>query len=75
MDLFPPNEQSPYDTLIELVRFAEVADKHITAMNENQKVLIEQHNLLKTRVDHLEMRLRAWEAVASAMAEDVDASK
>jgi len=73
--MFEPNEQTPYDTLVELVRFAEAADKHLTNMLQNQKLFIEQHNLLKTRVDQLEMRLTAWEAVASAMAEDINGSK
>jgi len=73
--MFEPNEQTPYDTLVELVRFAEAADKHLTNMLKNQKLFIEQHNLLKTRVDQLEMRLTAWEAVASAMAEDINGGK
>lgn len=76
-NIFDQNEQNPYDTLVELVNFAQAADQHITNMVNNQKVMIEQFNTMKHRIDSLEMRLTAWEAVVSSHLEEEfnDASK
>lgn len=73
--IFDEDKQSPYDTLVELVTFAEKADTVINELHKNQQVFVEHFNIMKTRVDQLEMRLTAWEAVVSSLAEDHDVSE
>lgn len=73
-DLFR-DEQTPYDTLIELVNFATAADQHINTLIRNQKEMIKQYNNLKHDVDQLKLRLAGWEAVVVSMNEAVNGKK
>ena len=75
-DLFPKDRANPYDTLVELVNFAEAADQHITQMYKNQKRMIKEYNALRKdydglrhRMQQLDMRVTAWEAVVKSLAE------
>ena len=61
-DMF--EEDNPYDTLVDLVKFANSADRHITNLVKNQKVLLETLNrtnevieLQAQRIDLLEKRI------------------
>jgi|DEB0MinimDraft_10_1074344.scaffolds.fasta_scaffold37773_4 hypothetical protein len=54
----------PYDTLMDLVKFANHADKHLNNLIKNQKVLLdtlnktqEQIELQSKRIDLLEKRI------------------
>lgn len=71
-DLFPKDQTNPYDTLIQLVDFADSADKHIMNLIKNQALMVEQYNHLKHELDQTRMRLTAWEAVVCSMVEDKD---
>ena len=75
-DLFPKDKSNPYDTLLGLVNFAEAADQHITQMYKNQKKMLSEYNNLRKdydglrhRMQQLEMRVIAWEAVTKSLAE------
>jgi len=57
-------EDNPYDTLMDLVKFANHADKHLNNLIKNQKVLLdtlnktqEQIELQSKRIDLLEKRI------------------
>ena len=57
-------EENPYDTLMDLVKFANHADKHLNNLIKNQKVLLdtlnktqEQIELQSKRIDLLEKRI------------------
>ena len=57
-------DNSPYDTLMDLVKFANHADKHLNNLIKNQKVLLETLNktqeqieLQSKRIDLLEKRI------------------
>lgn len=67
-DLFR-DEQTPYDTLVELVNFAQVADQHINNLIKNQKQIIKEYNRLKNDLDQIKLRLAGWEAVVISMSE------
>ena len=71
-DLFPRDKQTPYDTLVELVNFCQVADQHISNLVKNQKEMVKQYNNLKHEVAQIKMRLAAWEAVVNSMAETIN---
>jgi hypothetical protein len=62
VDMF--EEENPYDTLMDLVKFANHADKHLNNLIKNQKVLLdtlnktqEQIELQSKRIDLLEKRI------------------
>ena len=62
IDMFEDN--NPYDTLMDLVKFANHADKHLNNLIKNQKVLLETLNktqeqieLQSKRIDLLEKRI------------------
>ena len=62
IDMF--EEDNPYDTLMDLVKFANHADKHLNNLIKNQKVLLdtlnktqEQIELQSKRIDLLEKRI------------------
>lgn len=62
VDMFEDN--NPYDTLMDLVKFANHADKHLNNLIKNQKVLLETLNktqeqieLQSKRIDLLEKRI------------------
>lgn len=57
-------DNNPYDTLMDLVKFANHADKHLNNLIKNQKVLLETLNktqeqieLQSKRIDLLEKRI------------------
>lgn len=57
------DKNTPYDTLTELVDFANQVDTHIVAHGKNQKIMTQQFNYLKQEVDQLITRVTAMEAV------------
>lgn len=46
--------EDPYEELQALIQFAHAADKHIQSLSKNQKVLMKEINLIKTKLDHIE---------------------
>lgn len=69
------DDQTPYDTLMELVAFANIADQHINQLIKNQKEMIAASNALKHDLDQLTLRLAGWEAVLVSMTEEYNAKK
>lgn len=69
------NKTDPYDTLIQLVEFAEAADKHITNHNNNFKVVSNQHNLLKQDYEQMKHRIVALEAVVNEFLEVINGTR
>ena len=64
------DKNTPYDTLKELVEFANQVDTHIIAHGKNQKIITEQFNYLKQEVDSLINRVTAMEAVLYTIANE-----
>lgn len=64
------DKNTPYDTLTELVDFANQVDTHIVAHGKNQKIMTQQFNYLKQEVDQLITRVTAMEAVLYTIANE-----
>jgi uncharacterized protein YllA (UPF0747 family) len=64
------DKNTPYDTLKELVDFANQVDTHIVAHGKNQKIMTQQFNYLKQEVDQLITRVTAMEAVLYTIANE-----
>lgn len=51
----------PYEELQSLIKFSLAADKHIKNMLNNEKVLVNELNFMKTKLQHMEERVTAME--------------
>lgn len=52
-EMFPPDRTTPYDTLLDLVRFAEGADAHLKNMARNQQMMAKQIVDLQDQITNL----------------------
>ena len=62
-----------YTELIEVIKFCKAADKFIENFDKNHKVLVEQYNLLNTRVHRLEETMLSIEQMMYKQKEQIDA--
>lgn len=46
--------EDPYEELQALIKFAHAADKHIQSLSKNQKLLMSEINIIKTKLERIE---------------------
>lgn len=65
--------EDPYEELKALIKFAHAADSHIETISNNQKLLMNEINLIKTKIDRIEEQMVFLEKMSYDVLEIVNA--